>query len=190
MQLATALAVRSTVDPQVLDHAERAENRLSARHLGDPQTNAALRVEVCDVSAAEAYGAAARQAQPGDNAQQRGFAGPVGAQQRHHLAVVDREVDPEQHLQLSVAEVDAAAGEHRQSHSAASHLPELLLLHHLGDGAVEVGVDVAARRVQRQRGEEPYRQHRQHRSLDAVADVETTEHHRSHHPSHAIDEDA
>jgi len=46
---------------------------------------------------------------PTDGPQQRRLAGPVGAQQRHDLALLDVEVDIEEDLVTTVEDTDAAA---------------------------------------------------------------------------------
>ena len=104
---APVAAERVAEHAQVLDDVHRPEHGPAAGDLRDAEPQPALGVEVGDVGAAEADAARRRQADAGDHLQQRRLAGAVRAEQRDHLAVVDGEVDVEQHLQLAVGEVDA-----------------------------------------------------------------------------------
>ena len=58
--------------------------------------------------------------QPGDDAQQRGLAGAVGADHRDRLAGVDLHGHAEQRLEAAVARVDAFELQHRAPHATAS----------------------------------------------------------------------
>src|SRR5690606_39192260 len=50
----------------------------------------------------------------------RALAHAVAAEQRHHLARLDVEIQPEQHLAETVARLQAAAAQQRRAHARAS----------------------------------------------------------------------
>src|SRR5205823_14411921 len=66
-----------------------------------------------DVTAVEGDGSSRRRLQAGDDAEQRRLARPVGADEGQRLAPVHVHGDPEQHLEVSVGEVDVLDAEHR-----------------------------------------------------------------------------
>ena len=78
-----------------------------------PMPRARLRRDVGDVAAVEAHDAAFGDLEAADDAQDRRLAGAVRAEQRDALALVDLEVDVEQHLHRAVGEVDVRDLEHR-----------------------------------------------------------------------------
>src|SRR5204863_3755190 len=97
-------ADRVPVATQVLDDGHRSEDRPTTRDLGDADAKTALRIEVGDVTATEADTALARQADTRDDLQQRRLSRTIHAEQGDHFAVVDREADVEEHLELSIGE--------------------------------------------------------------------------------------
>jgi hypothetical protein len=94
-----------------LADGERREHRLPAGDLDDPELRRGDRVGVRDVTAVEDDRAGARVDQPGDGLEQGRLAGAVGPEQGDDLALLDFEVDTEQHLHLVVGHIDPAADE-------------------------------------------------------------------------------
>ena len=109
-----------------------------------PERGDLVRRRVRDVAAVEDDRAAVGLDDAADRLQQRALAGAVRAEQRDDLALLDVEVDVEQHLPVVVAGVDAA--DEQQVGSALAPLVQRLAARrrrppHLGD----VGVDDARR---------------------------------------------
>src|SRR5439155_9515559 len=94
-------AQRVAEGSQVLHHGDRPEYRPAARDLGDAQSESTFGVEIGDVLAPETHAARARKPNAGNDLEQGRLAGAVDAEQRDHLAVIDGEVDVEQHLHRS-----------------------------------------------------------------------------------------
>src|SRR3546814_11563934 len=61
-----------------------------------------------DVATVVDDGTPLRLGDPADGVQQGRLAGAVGAEQRDHLALVDFEVDPKEHLHVAVAHLELA----------------------------------------------------------------------------------
>src|SRR4029078_9719126 len=91
-------AQRVAETPQVLDNRHGAEHGPSAGDLGNAEAQAALGVEERDVGTAESHAPARRQADAGDELEERRLPGSVHTEEGDHLAVVDGEVHAEQHL--------------------------------------------------------------------------------------------
>ncbi len=102
-------------------------------HLRDAELGGAGRVELGDVLAGEAHGATRRRGEPGDGPQHRGLAGAVGAEERDHLALVDLEVDAEQHLGLSVGDVDPRDGQQRVGRHVVTSSDSTVVIGRCGD---------------------------------------------------------
>ena len=96
-----------------LDDGELAEDGAAPGDRADPEAGAALGLDVAHLGAAEVDRSGRVEPEARDDAQQRRLARAVRAEQRHHLAVVDDEVHPEEHLHGTVGEVDVTAGEQR-----------------------------------------------------------------------------
>jgi hypothetical protein len=99
-----ALATRQVVgrEPQVIEHALLGEHAMPLDHVREPGFCRFARAGAGKVAAVEVHTARPRQ-ETRDRAQQRGLAGPVRPEQRHHLTRADREVDAAQHADLAVA---------------------------------------------------------------------------------------
>ena len=107
--------------PEVLGDGERREHALAAGHLDDAERGDLVGRGVGDVAAVEDDGAAIGRDDAGDRLQERGLAGAVGAEQGDDLALVDLEVDAEEHLHVAVGHVEA------RGRAAASSLARLAL---------------------------------------------------------------
>ena len=97
--------------PQVLTDGQAGEHALAPGDRDDAAPNMFVRRQERDVLAVVEDGAVRRRRQAADGAEQRGLAGAVGAEQGDDLALVDVEVDVEQHLHRPVVHVDVAAHE-------------------------------------------------------------------------------
>ena len=95
-------------EQQVLAHGQAGEDAAPAGHLHDAAGDL-VRRHVGDVATVEHDGAARRLLGAADGAQQRRLAGAVGAEERDDLALLDVEVDAEQHLHAVVVHVHVAA---------------------------------------------------------------------------------
>ncbi len=93
---------------QVLVDGQRAEHALPARHLADAEHGDLVGWRVGDVAAVEHDRAAVRLDDAADRLQQRALARAVRAEQGDDLALLDIDVDPEQHLPAGVPGIDAA----------------------------------------------------------------------------------
>src|SRR2546421_11524244 len=88
-----------------------------------------------------------RQPDAGDDLEQRGFPGAVHTEERDELAVVDGEIDVEEHLQFAVREVDALTREHRQVSASLFDALDLFFFDYFVDESVDVLVhELACRR--------------------------------------------
>ena len=103
------LAEQPAGEVEVLLDGQGREDALAAGHEDDPLGRRLVRVGERDVVAVVDDGAGARLGEAGDGVEERRLPGAVGAEKRHDLALVDLEVDVEQHLRLSVRHVEAAA---------------------------------------------------------------------------------
>ena len=138
-------------EPKVLDDCQRREDRPAPGHLCDPELQSSLGVDVRDVGAPVAHAAPRREAETRDDPEQGGLPRAVRPEQRDHLAVVDGEGHVEEHLQLSVGEVDAAAREHRELRPGGGELSDFLLLDDPVDEVIEVARDQVSGRAQHER---------------------------------------
>ena len=103
-------AVQPARELQVLAHGQRREHALAARHHASRRGPRSRRA-ACRVMSrpSKMIAPLARLDEAGDRLEQRRLAGAVGAEQRDDLALVDLEVDVEEHLHAVVVHVDAAA---------------------------------------------------------------------------------
>ena len=101
-------ALEPAGEAQVLGHRQRREHALPAGHLRDATRRDLVRRGVGHVAPVEDDGAPACLDEPGDRLQQRRLAGAVRPEERDDLALVDLEVDAEQHLHAVVMHVDSA----------------------------------------------------------------------------------
>ena len=102
------VAVQPAGDAQVLGDGERREHAAAARHLRHAARGDLVRRRVGDLAPVEDHRAAVGLDHAGDRLQQRRLAGAVRAEQRDDLALVDLEVDAEQHLHAAVGDVEPA----------------------------------------------------------------------------------
>ena len=93
-------------DAQVVLDGQTREHALAAWHLDDTLCRNLLRRRVGRVAAVEDDRPTRRGREPGDGAQQRRLARTVRAEQRDDLALVDLDVDAEQHLHAVVRDVE------------------------------------------------------------------------------------
>ena len=105
--LVVSVALEPAGEPEVLGDGERREHALAAGHLRHAAAGDLVGRRVGHVAAVEDDRAAARLDEAGDRLQQRRLPGAVGAEQGDDLALVDLEVDAEQHLHAVVVHVDA-----------------------------------------------------------------------------------
>ena len=92
-------------DLQVLLNGEVREQPAALGGLRDAQTHDLVRRLADQRLAVEDQRPGGRAQQSGDRAQRRGFAGPVGADQRHDLPGLDGQVDPLQRVDRAVVDV-------------------------------------------------------------------------------------
>ena len=145
--------------PKVLLDGQRAEHRVAAHELHDPDAGPQFGIGVGDRASVEAHDPAARHAEPADDPQQRRLARAVRAEQRDRLTVVHVEVDVEQHLHAAVAEVEVADLERGDDRVGLPDPISLgLLLEQLLDAPRDVAAHVAGsvrdQRAADQRGRE------------------------------------
>ena len=111
---------------QVLADGECREHAAPAGHLGDAEARGGVGVGVGDVSAVEDDGAPDGIEQAADGAQQRGLAGPIGAEQGHDLALLEFQVDTEQHLHLVVGDIELVQREEGVARSRGLRVQRLV----------------------------------------------------------------
>ena len=105
---------------QIFQHRHAHEDAAAFRRLRDLQPRDFVRSKRGDVAAGEGDRAIARARIAADRHHQRRFAGTVGADQRHDLAVADLDVDAAQRGDGAVIGGDAAHGEQWGAHSPTS----------------------------------------------------------------------
>ncbi len=103
------LAVQPRRGAEVLLDGQGREDSPTTGNLRDAELRGGVRIGGGDVVAVEQDRTVRRGRQPGDGAQHRGLARAVGAKERHDLALVDVEVDTEEHLRLAVGDVESLA---------------------------------------------------------------------------------
>ena len=101
---------------EVLLDGQVGEHRATLRHRAQPDPRQLLRARALHVDAAEVDVAAGRLLLPADDLDQRGLAGAVGAEQRHHRALRHGEVYAAQHLDPAVRRVQVDDLEDRHAH--------------------------------------------------------------------------
>ena len=106
-----ALLEDPRAEQDVLPHRELPGTRRGPGHRDHAPQGDLVGRHVGDVAAVEHDGAAGRLLDAADGPQQRRLARAVGAQQGDDLALLDVEVDAEQHLHAVVFDVDVAAHE-------------------------------------------------------------------------------
>ena len=131
-------AVDEAAHLEVLRHGHRAEDALAARQEMDAEPRTLLGRGVGDVPTVEADRATRRDLQAGGDVQRRRLPGPVGPEEREHLAPLHLEVDAEEDLDVPVAEVDVAQLQDRDLFGIGLLAPVLLQLlleldHHEGE---------------------------------------------------------
>ena len=111
-----ALAARQVVgrQQQVVEHRKLREHAVSFDDMREPCFHGIARTGAGKIATGETHASRPGQ-QSRHRAQQRGFAGAVGAKQRHHLARADRQVDAAQHADLAVAGGEAGDVQQRFS---------------------------------------------------------------------------
>ena len=100
-----ALAARQVVarQQQIVGDGNLGEHAMAFDHMHEPGARGLARRGVGHVAAVEAHMAGIDRQQSRQRAQHGGLAGAVGAEQRHHFAGRDLEVDAMQHADLAVA---------------------------------------------------------------------------------------
>src|SRR5262249_13850313 len=91
---------------QILPHRKAWKDAAPFRHQAKPELGDAERGEPAQLPSLERDAAAVRRRHTHDRANGGGLAHAVAAEQRHHLAAVNLEIDPEQHLALAVARLE------------------------------------------------------------------------------------
>ncbi|MNE04034.1 hypothetical protein D3C80_965560 [compost metagenome] len=130
----------------VVEHRHMAEQRVMLEHETHP---AIARMHMADVGAVEAQLAAALVFQPGDNAQQRGFAGARRPQQRHHLTGGNIERDIVQYLGTTEELVDTVnlnAHDFPPARDVHSDVPDAIAGHSSKIGSLSPSGSVTRRR--------------------------------------------
>ena len=122
--------------------------RPGERHLppdqeGDALVDDLLGLEVGRVHAEEPDDPPVRVGQARDGAQQRGLAGAVGPEQRHHLALFDLEVDVEEDLVRAVEEVEVVDLQRRDLPAGLAPLALGVALDHVLDHERDVPAHAA-----------------------------------------------
>ena len=97
--------------PEVLRDGQRGEDAAAAGHHRQALIGNGLGGVGGDVTPGEGDAAFAGGEQTGHRPEEAGFAGSVGAQQRHDLALADGQVDPKEDLHLPVGGVDPRAAQ-------------------------------------------------------------------------------
>jgi hypothetical protein len=111
LRVLAVAAVHPQRDLEVLRHRERREHTLAAGNLDDPLHGDVMRAHPADVDALVADAAVLGRDETGDRAQHGGLAGAVRAQERDGFAAAELEADAEQHLHLTVRNVDGTQAE-------------------------------------------------------------------------------
>ena len=103
-----ALAAGQVVggEQEVVEHRKLGEHAVSLDHMGEACFDDVARTEAREIATGESHAAGPGQ-QARHRAQQSGLAGAVGAEQRHHFAGADRQIDAVQHADLAVAAGEA-----------------------------------------------------------------------------------
>ena len=165
-------AVQPTGEAEVLGNRERREHAVAARHLYDAAPCHFVRRRVGHVAAVEHDRAVRRLDQPRDALQEGRLARAVGAEQRDDLALVDLEVDVEEHLHAVVTDVEVAH-EQQLGETLAAQVRDLRLRRGRRPHPVDVGLHVQRCRRERPRADQEDRHHDQEALADApvVGDV-------------------
>ena len=100
--------------PDVLDDREASEHAAAFRNQRHAAFDQPVRVRACDVAAVVDHASFPRVMQTGDGIERGGFAGAVGADERHHLAAGHVEID-------TLDGVDAAVGNFQAAHFEEIH---------------------------------------------------------------------
>src|SRR6266511_2465018 len=103
---------RKGAELQVLEHGELRPQLAALGHLADPEPRSLVRRHLGQRLALEEDLAPGGRQDARDGAQRGRLAGPVGADQRDHLALVDRQAHAAQRLGVAVVDVDVADLEH------------------------------------------------------------------------------
>ncbi len=114
------LADHPGTETQVLVHRQGREHAPATGHQRQAPARHRLGGLAGDGGAVHPHGAAAHLDQTAGALQQGGLAGTVGAEQRHDLALVHIEIDPEEDLHRAVGDLDLLA---RQHHGAVRDEP-------------------------------------------------------------------
>lgn len=100
------VGVRAGVE--VLANRQAREDRFPARNLDEAEPDALGRIDVRDRPTIEPNGATIWHTETGDRAQQCRLPGTIRTKERDDLSRPDVDVDVEQHLDVSVAEIEVA----------------------------------------------------------------------------------
>ena len=116
LRIPRTLAAELAADQEIFLDGERGKQPPSLRHQRDAARHHLVRRSAADRHAMKHDGVVADRHRAGDAFQQRRFAGAVGADHRHHLALGDAHRDAEQRLEVAVMGVERAHLQQRISH--------------------------------------------------------------------------
>ena len=111
------MADRLAADIQILEHGQIGEDAPVLRHETKPPARDLEWLEMGDVLAQEAHGAAALRDQGHQGFEGRRFAGAVAAHERDHFAAADLERRLEQNLRSAVPRREPLHLEHGRAHA-------------------------------------------------------------------------
>src|ERR687897_237705 len=115
-----APAAAVSADQEVLLDGEAGEQPAALGHEGDTEADPAIGGHAGERRAGERHGSARGTQGAGDRVQERRLPGPVGADHRHRVALVDRQVHTEQRLELAVVRVDTGDLEQSRAHAGTT----------------------------------------------------------------------
>ena len=113
-------ALAAVAEPEVLGDRQAVEEPAALGNVHDPEPCSLRRRDARQVLTGEGDASAHRTNEARDHPERRGLSGPVGAEQRDHLARIDREVEIADHGRLVVAGREALDAERSVSHDPRS----------------------------------------------------------------------
>ena len=130
-------------DAQVVAHRQPREGHLPAHQQGHALFDDLLGFEVGRVHAEDPHDAPVRVREPRHGPEQRGLPGSVGAQEGHHLALLDLQVHIEEHLVGAVVEVEVVHLQGRDRPAGLAPFAFGVALDHVLDDQGDVTPDTA-----------------------------------------------
>ena len=146
--------VQPTGHPEALGHGETGEDAATSGHLQDAGLGDPVGLVGGDGLAVEHDLPGGRHHQAGDGPHQRGLAGAVGAEHRHHFAVAHVEIHAEEDLDAVIAGIEGA--DHEEMAHPVGPFLTYLGVRHLGDLALRdvLGHESGGRTKQRRADDE------------------------------------